>query len=69
MSNRFISEEGEMVSPKDTIKCFDCKHRDKFEDGFKKCICDKYDDILENRKPKEILFDGRDCEFYEKDSD
>lgn len=69
MSNRFIIEENEMVSAKDAIDCVDCKYRDKSNNGFKKCICEKFDDIEINYKPDEILFDGRDCEFYEKDSD
>lgn len=37
--------------------------------GIKKCICEKFDSIETNRKPNEILFDAKDCKFYEKDSE
>lgn len=68
MHNRFIIKENEMVSAKNTINCVDCKYRDKSNNGFKKCICEKFNDMETNYKPDEILFDGRNCKFYEKDS-
>ena len=68
MNDKFIIEENQMVSPSDVIKCFSWKYKNKSYNGYKKCIWEKFDDIETNRKPNEILFDAKDCEFYEKDS-
>lgn len=69
MNDKFIIEENQMVSPSYVIKCFSCKYKNKSYNGYKKCICEKFDNIETNRKPNEILFDAKDCEFYEKDSE
>lgn len=69
MNDKFIIEENQMVSPSNVIKCFNCKYRNKSQNGYKKCICKKFDSIETNRKPNEILFDAKDCKFYEKDSE
>lgn len=61
----------------DTIKCKDCKYRDKTEIkigdtikkfGVTKCFCEKYIGVHAggNDKPSDILFQNADCDFYEK---
>lgn len=69
MDNRYIVEnENELISPKDTLVCIDCKHRNKStSNGYKKCICEKYNDIDTNSKPDEILFENKKCKFYVKE--
>ena len=69
MNDKFIIEKNQMVSPSSVIKCFSCRYKNKSNNGYKKCICEKFDNIETNRKPNEILFDAQDCEFYEKDSE
>lgn len=69
MNDRFIWKEGDLCSPGDDICCVDCKFRNRIPpEGFKKAICDKYDTIPTNMKPRAILFKNQDCDFYEKDS-
>ena len=43
--NRYVIEENQMVSPSNTIKCFNCKYKNKSYNGYKKCICEKFDNI------------------------
>lgn len=70
MNNRFIWEEGDLIAPGDDICCRDCKFRiTAFAEGYKRGICDKYDDVYKNSKPNSILFDNQECDFYEKDGD
>lgn len=62
--------KAEFANP-NTIKCKDCKNRDKSivkigsnikYVGITRCKCDKYD-----AKPLDILFNNADCEYYEKE--
>lgn len=71
MDNRFVIEkESELISPGENIICHDCKYRDKtLSTGYKKCICDKFNDVYSNAKPDDILFENAGCKFYKKESE
>lgn len=65
---RFIINDGDMHGPKDNIACKTCKFRiKKFEDGYKRASCEKYDRSSGNRKPSKILYENQKCEFYKED--
>lgn len=68
--------KGQFPSP-EKIKCKDCIYRDitvikigniEKPVGVTKSWCEKYNQFNSAGKPKEILFQNEDCEFYKKDS-